>query len=111
MIRALFLAVFLAMPSVAECSPWRGAGVIIGRAGERLCAKHHQQLTTTTVYGPADGVCVLLQPNKRTAKVRAASPNAFPLGVTRQKTPLYSRAAEVSYCARCEADVIAAARK
>jgi hypothetical protein len=68
-------------------------------------------LETITVYGPGTGVCILFQPDKRAVKARAASPNAFPIGVCREKTQLYSRAVEVSYCNRCEAEVRASLRK
>jgi hypothetical protein len=68
-------------------------------------------LEITTVYGPGDGVCILFQPDKKTAKARAASPNALPMGIRREKSQLYSRALEVSYCKRCEADVVGLVRK
>jgi len=83
----------------------------VSQSGERLCAKHRERLDTITVYGPGNGVCVLFQPDKRTVKARAASPNALPIGIRREKSQLYSRAVEISYCKRCEADVMASVRK
>jgi hypothetical protein len=84
--------------------------VTLSQSGERLCAKHRERLETITVYGPGNGVCILFQPDKRSVKARAASPNALPIGIQREKSQLYSRAVEVSYCKRCEADVTASVR-
>lgn len=109
--RALILIALVSLASAALGSPWRGPRVTIGPSGERLCGKHHQRLETTTVYGPGDGVCVLFQPDKRTVKARAASPNALPVGIRREKTQLYSRGVEVSYCKQCDMDVMASLRK
>ena len=111
MMRALILALVLLLPTTARCLPWKGPAVTVTQSGERLCAKHRARLETITVYGPGNGVCILFQPDKRTAKARAASPNALPLGIRREKSQLYSRAVEVSYCKRCEADVMASVRK
>jgi hypothetical protein len=111
MTRAFLLALVMLLPTTGICSSWKGPPVIIGPTGERLCAKHHQRLETTTVYGPGDGVCVLFQPDKKTLKARAASPNALPIGIRRDKSQLYSRAVEVAYCKRCEADVAGSVRK
>lgn len=109
--RAFLLALAVLLPTTGLCSPWKGPSVIIGRSGERLCAKHQQRLETTTVYGPGDGVCILFQPDKETVKARAASPNALPIGIRRDKSQLYSRPVEVTYCKRCEADVAGSVRK
>ena len=111
MMRALVLALLAMLPATAHCSPWKRPPVTINRAGERLCAKHHQQLERITVYGPGNGVCILFQPNRATARARAASPNPLPLGIQRTRSQLYSQAAWVSYCKSCEADVMAAIRK
>ena len=111
MIRALILALVLFVPPTGRCSPWKGPPVTVTQSGERVCAKHRERLETITVYGPGNGVCILFQPDKRTAKARAASPNALPMGITRQKSQLYSHPVEVSYCKRCEADVMASVRK
>jgi hypothetical protein len=111
MMRALILVLLVFLPNTGRCSPWKGPPVIVGQSGERLCAKHRERLETITVYGPGNGICVLFQPDKRTAKARAASPNALPIGIRREKSQLYSRAMEVSFCKRCEADVMASVRK
>ncbi|MEY2529325.1 MAG: hypothetical protein QOJ05_1415 [Verrucomicrobiota bacterium] len=111
MMRAFLLALVMLLPTTGICSSWKGPPVIIGRFGERLCAKHHQRLETTTVYGPGDGVCILFQPDKKMVKARAASPNALPIGIRQDKSQLYSRAVEVVYCKRCEAEVAGSARK
>jgi hypothetical protein len=109
--RALILVLLVFLPTTGRCLPWKGPPVTVSRSGERLCAKHRERLETITVYGPGDGVCILFQPDKRTVKARAASPNALPIGICREKSQLYSRAVEVSYCKRCEADVMASVRK
>jgi hypothetical protein len=111
MMRALILVGIALLPITGRCSPWKGPPVTVSRSGERLCAKHRERLETVTVYGPAGGVCILFQPDKRTVKARAASPNALPIGIRREKSQLYSRAVEVSYCKRCETDVMASVRK
>jgi hypothetical protein len=111
MMRALILVLLVFLPTTGRCAPWKGPPVTVSRSGERLCAKHRERLETITVYGPGSGVCVLLQPGKRMAKALAASPNALPIGIRREKSQLYSRAVEVSYCKRCEADVMASLRK
>lgn len=111
MMRALILGLLLLLPATGRCSPWKGPPVTVSQSGERLCAKHRERLETITVYGPGNGICVLVQPDKRTVKARAASPNALPIGISRDKSPIYSRAMEVSYCKRCEADVMASVRK
>lgn len=111
MIRALILGLVLVLPATARCLPWKGASVTVSQSGERFCAKHRERLETITVYGPGNGICVLVQPDKRTTKARAASPNALPIGLRGEKSQIYSRAVEVSYCKRCEADVMASARK
>lgn len=111
MMRALVLALVVLVPTTGRCSPWKEPPVTVSRSGERLCAKHWERLETITVYGPGNGVCILFQSDKRSAKVRAASPNALPIGIRREKSQLYSRAVEVSYCKRCEADVMASVRK
>ena len=111
MMRALLLVLVVLLPTTGRCSPWKGLPVTVSQSGERLCAKHRERLETITVYGPGSGVCILFQPDKRTAKARAASPNALPIGVRREKSQLYSRAVEVSYCKHCEADVMASVRK
>jgi hypothetical protein len=111
MMRALILILAAFLPTTGRCSPWRGPAVTVSQSGERLCAKHRERLDTITVYGPGNGVCVLFQPDKRTVKARAASPNALPIGIRREKSQLYSRPVEVSYCKRCEADVMASVRK
>jgi hypothetical protein len=110
MMRALILILVVILPTTGRCSPWNGPPITVSPSGERLCAKHHERLETTTVYGPGNGVCILFQPDKRTAKARAASPNALPMGICREKSQLYSHAVEVSYCKRCEADVTASVR-
>jgi hypothetical protein len=111
MMRALTLALAALLPTAGLCSPWKGPSITVSQTGERLCAKHRERLETITVYGPGNGVCILFQPDKRTAKARAASPNALPIGTRPEKSQLYSRAVEVSYCKRCEADVMASVRK
>jgi hypothetical protein len=112
MMRAFILVLLvLLLPGTGRCAPWKGPAITVSQSGERLCAKHREHLETITVYGPGNGVCILFQPDKRTAKVRAASPNALPIGIRREKSQLYSRAVEVSYCKRCEADVTASVRK
>lgn len=110
MTRALILVLVALLPATGRCSPWKGPPVTVSASGERLCAKHRERLESTTVYGPGSGVCVLFQPDKRTATARAASPNALPIGIRREKSQLYSRAVEVSYCKRCEGDVMASVR-
>lgn len=111
MIRALILVLVVVLPTTGRGSPWKGPAVTVSRSGERLCAKHRERLETITVYGPGTAVCILFQPDKRTVKARAASPNALPIGIRRERSELYSRAVEVSYCKRCEADVMASVRK
>lgn len=108
--RALIVLVVVLLPAAGRSSSWKGPPVTVSQSGEQLCAKHRQRLETITVYEPGNGVCVLFQPDKRTVKARAASPNALPLGIRREKNQLYSRAVEVSYCKRCEADVMASVR-
>jgi hypothetical protein len=109
--RALILVLLVSLPSAGHCSPWKRPPITISQSGERLCAKHRERLETITVFGPANGVCILFQPDKRTVTARAASPNALPMGIRREKSQLYSRAVEVSYCKRCEVDVMASMRK
>ena len=109
--RALILVLLVFLPTTGRCSPWKGPPITISQSGERLCAKHRERLETITVFGPGNGVCILFQPDKRTAAARAASPNALPMGIRREKSQLYSRAVEVSYCKGCEADVMASLRK
>jgi hypothetical protein len=111
MMRVLIVALVALLPATGRCSPWKGPAVTVSQSGERLCAKHQERLETITVYGPGNGICVLFQPDKRTAKARAASPNPLPIGIRREKSQLYSRAVEVSYCKHCEADVMASVRK
>jgi hypothetical protein len=111
MMRALILVLVALLPTTGYCSPWKGPSVTVSPSGERLCAKHRERLETITVYGPGKGICVLFQPDKRTLKARAASPNALPIGIRREKSQLYSRAVEVSYCKRCEAEVMASVPK
>jgi hypothetical protein len=110
-IRAVIFVASVAFAATASCPPWQGPGIVIGPAGERLCAKHREPLQVTTVYGPGDGVCVLVQPTKEMAKARACSPNALPFGVSRSLNQLYSRAVETSYCSRCEANLQAHVRR
>jgi hypothetical protein len=87
-------------------SPLRqGPAVITGNSGEQLCAKHHQPLQPTTMFGPGDGVCVLVQPSKAWSRQIAHSPNALPFALHRKAGLLYSRAVQVSYCFRCEEEV------
>jgi hypothetical protein len=83
----------------------------MGQSGERLCAKHHEPLLKTTVYGPDPAICILVQPTKKAAKARACSPNALPFGVTRNRSVLYSRATETFYCRSCELFVQARVKK
>jgi len=104
-IRVLILTVCLASAATASCPPWKGPPVIIGQSGERLCAKHHEPLQTTVVYGPDPGICILVQSTKEAAKARACSPNALAFGISRTKNQLYSRAVKTSYCRQCEAFV------
>jgi hypothetical protein len=111
MTRALILILVALLPSTGRSSPWKGSAVTVSQSGERLCAKHRERLDTITVYGPSDGVCILFQPDKRTVKARAESPNALPIGIRREKSQLYSRAVEVSYCKHCEVDVMTPLRK
>lgn len=110
-IRPVVLMVAFASVATASCPPWRGARVTNGRSGERLCAKHHEPLKTTTVYGPDPSICILVQSTKEAAKARACSPNALPFGISRMKSQLYSRAVQTSYCSQCEAYVQAHIRK
>jgi hypothetical protein len=95
----------------AACPPWRGAPVTIGQSGERLCAKHHEPLQKTTVYGPDPKICILVQETKEAANARACSPNALPFGVSRTKSQLYSRVVKTSFCQECETFLQAHARK
>jgi hypothetical protein len=90
---------------------WRGAPVIMGSSGEQLCAKHHEALQRTTVFGPGGGVCVLVQPSKKFVWQLARSPNALRFDVHRKADVLYSRAVEVWYCVRCEEEVQRAIRE
>jgi hypothetical protein len=92
----------VASKAPAECPPWRGASVTVGRTAERLCAKHHEVLLRTTAYGPDPAICILVQCTKAAAKARACSPNALPFGVSRAPIRLYSRAVETFYCNQCE---------
>jgi hypothetical protein len=95
----------------ASCPPWRGPSVVIGPAGERVCAKHHERLQKTTVYGPDPAICILVQQTRKAAAARACSPNALPFGITRAQSRFYSRAAESFYCSQCEAFLQAQLRK
>ena len=104
-IRVLIAIVCLASTAAAACPPWRGAPVITGQSGERLCAKHYEPLQATIVYGPDPAICILIQSTKEAAKARACSPNAFAFGISRTKSQLYSRAVKTSYCRQCEAFV------
>ena len=105
-IRVLIAIVCLASTAAAAaCPPWRGAPVITGQSGERLCAKHREPLQATIVYGPDPAICILLQSIKEAAKARACSPNALAFGISRTKSQLYSRAVKTSYCRQCEAFV------
>jgi len=104
-IRVLIAIVCLASTAAAGCPPWRGAPVITGRSGERLCAKHREPLQATIVYGPDPAICILIQSTKEAAKARACSPNALAFGISRTKSQLYSRAVKTSYCRQCEAFV------
>jgi len=72
-IRVLIAIVCLASTAAAGCPPWRGAPVITGRSGERLCAKHREPLQATIVYGPDPAICILIQSTKEAAKARACS--------------------------------------
>jgi hypothetical protein len=101
----------LACAVSAGSPPWRGPGVIKGSGGEQVCAKHHETLRRETVFGPGNGICVLVQPSKAMARQLARSPNALPIGIHRQQNQLYSRAVEVLYCARCEDEVQAAGKR
>jgi hypothetical protein len=95
----------------SACPPWRGAAITVGSSGERICAKHHESLLKTTVYGPDPAICILVQQTKTMAKARACCPNALPFGISRTKSRLYSRAVETSYCNQCETFVQAQVRK
>jgi hypothetical protein len=99
------LTLCLARTAGAGSLPWRGPPIIIGSSGEQLCAKHRQALQRVTVFGPAEGVCVLVQPSKRMARQLARSPNALPFDIQRKPNLLYSRATEVWCCLRCEEEV------
>jgi hypothetical protein len=105
------LMLIVCLPAFAACPPWRGAPVIIGKSGEQLCARHHEPLQRTTVYGPDPAICILVQETKEAANARGCSPNALPFGVSRTKSRLYSRAVGTSYCPHCETFVQAHSRK
>jgi hypothetical protein len=111
MIRAVVLMLTFASVARASCLPWRGARVTVGHWGEQLCAKHHESLKTTTVYGPDPGICILVQFTKEAVRARACSPNALPFGISRTKSQLYSRPVQTSFCDQCEAYVQAHVRK
>jgi hypothetical protein len=101
---ALLLLAFACVAN-ASSPPWRGPPITTGSGGEQLCAKHHQPLQRVTVYGPADGVCVLVQPSKTMSRQLARSPNALRFDLHRKASRLYSRAVQMSYCLRCEEEV------
>jgi hypothetical protein len=105
------LLVTFASTARAACPPWRGPAITVGPSGEQLCAKHHEALQKTTVYGPDPAICILVQQTKKAAKARACCPNAMPFGISRTKSRLYSRAVETSYCNQCETFVQAQVRK
>jgi hypothetical protein len=110
-IRVVLLLTAMASLASAGSRPWRGAPVIAGSSGEKICAKHHELLQRTTVFGLGGGVCVLVQPSKKFTWQAARSPNALPFGIRRKADVLYSRAVEVSYCVRCDEEVERAVRK
>jgi hypothetical protein len=96
----------LCVAGAANAAPrWQGPSVITGHSGEQLCAKHHQPLERVTMFGPGDGICVLVQPSKAWSRQIARSPNALPFALHRKSDLLYSRAVQVSYCVRCEEEV------
>ena len=101
----LFLTVSFACAVSAGSSRWQGPPVITGNSGEQLCAKHHLPLQRVTVFGPGDGICVLVQPSKAWTRQQARSPNALSFALRRKASLLYSRAVQVSYCFRCEDEV------
>ena len=107
----LVLIFCLTSAARAACPPWRGVPVTVGKSGERICAKHHELLQQTTVYGPDPAICILVQESKRAAKARACCPNALPLGVSPTKSQLYPRAVETFYCNQCETFVHTQARR
>ena len=107
----LVLPVFVGSTARAACPRWRGPSVIFGQSGERSCAKHHELLHKTTVYGPGPTICILVQQTKKAAQARACCPNALPFGISRTKTQLYSRAVESVYCNQCETFLQAQMRK
>jgi hypothetical protein len=101
-IRVLLVIFCSASLATAGTPQWRGPAVTISSSGERLCAKHHVLLQPATVYGPDPAICILVQPTRKAEKARASSPNALPLGVSRMRSQLYSRAVTTSYCRECE---------
>lgn len=108
---ALTCLLFFTCAVRAGSSRWQGPAIITGHSGEQLCAKHHQPLERVTVFGPGDGVCVLVQPSKAWTRQQARSPNALPFALHRKSSLLYSRAVPMSYCARCEEEVQGAIRE
>ena len=105
------LLVVSASTAWAACPPWRGPTITVAPSGERLCAKHHELLLKTTVYGPDPAICILVQQTKTMARARACCPNALPFGISRTKSQLYSRAVDASYCNQCETFVQAHSKK
>lgn len=104
-VRIALLTLSFACAAAAGSLTWQGPRIISGRSGEQLCAKHLQPLQRVTVFGPASGVCVLVQPSKGMARQLARSPNALPFGVHRKPDLLYSRAVQTWCCLRCEEEV------
>jgi len=103
--RIALLTLSFACAATAGSLAWQGPRTISGNSGEQFCAKHHQPLQRVTVFGPAAGVCVLVQPSKGMTRQLARSPNALPFGVHRKPDLLYSRAVQTLCCLRCEEEV------
>jgi hypothetical protein len=101
----LLLMLSFACAADAGSPRWQGPPVITGSSGEKVCAKHHQPLQLVTVFGPGNGICVLVQPSKPWSRQVARSPNALNFALHRKANLLYSRAVQVWYCVRCEKEM------